>query len=121
MLGSLCLACNALTTLLCLPALGYLCIIPMHNCFPCSRDLFLQSKPCCTAALSFHAQSVCVATLNLIQLNLIQLPPCRLSAIKVICLWHICEYLFVVSARLANHCPFMPSPKTCSKDGVDKP
>lgn len=85
MLDSLCLACNALTTLLCLLALGYLCIIPVHNCFPCSVSA--QSKPCCTGALSFHVRTACVCMATL---NLIQLPNSRLPAIKV--------YLFMAYA-----------------------
>ena len=80
MLGSVCIACNALTTILCLPALGYLhvCIILMHNCIPCSVS---AKQAGCTGALSFHACTICTC-MAIATFDPMQLPTSRLPAIK---------------------------------------
>jgi len=91
--------------------------------YPCDAPrrvfhaLYLQSKPCCTDALSFNACTtcVCMATLYLIQLPTSRLPAMRVSCCRpanihllmayacqhsVVCLCQACKALSIYVAMM---------------------
>ena len=87
-------------------------------CTTASHALFLQSKPC------MHRRVVFPCMHSLCMLG--NIGPHTAADIQVACnktfadlqtsiySGHMHEYLLFVSARLANHCPFMPNPKHAS-------